>query len=111
MLGARCERYSRRMVLNDDLRQLSDAIGASALLLTRVHLAPTGQQEVNQTIVDGLSGAREFIADVALGFSGDRVGVEEALRPYERPSAELPPQTLGSWLIDGASWTAQRYVR
>lgn len=103
------ERYSQQMALNDDLRQLRDVIGPSSVLLTRVHTGPTGQQEINQTVVDGLSGAREFVAEVALGVSGDPVKIEEALRPHERPASELPTHALGSWSIDGASWSAQPY--
>ena len=84
------------MAPNDDLRQLGDAIGPNALLLTRVHTAPSGQQEVNQTVVDGLSGAREFIAEVSLGVSGDAATVEEALRPHEKPTSKLPAHTLAT---------------
>lgn len=99
------------MAPNDDLRQLRDAIGPEALLLTRVHTAPSGQQEVNQTVVDGLSGAREFIAEVALDVSGDAATVAQALRPHEKPASGLPAHTLASWTIDGASWSAQRYTK
>lgn len=80
------------------------------MLLTRVHTSRTGQQEINQTVVDGLSGARKFVAEAALGVSGDPVKTEEALCPHERPVSELPAHTLGSWSIDGASWSAQPYT-
>ncbi|WP_419922762.1 hypothetical protein [Candidatus Poriferisodalis sp.] len=100
----------------DDLTALRNAIGPSAVLLTRVRNGPLGQ-DINMTYVDGLNAAAEFVAEQMFSESPqyeERIAehaAEELLSPFAVPPSERADHNDAVWKIPnqwgGTIWTAQ----